>query len=64
MMTEHFTADELHHCALREVRMRRRVYPRWVQNGKISFKHAQEEIEKMQAIAEHFAELVIKERLL
>ena len=59
-----FSADDLQRCAEREVAMRRRVYPRWVQNGRMSYTQAQEEIEKMQTIAQHFAELAGKERLL
>lgn len=59
-----FSIGDLQHCAEREVKMRRKVYPRWVQNGKMSYKHAQEEIEKMQSIAQYFAELALKERLL
>lgn len=58
-MTEEwrFTAGDLQRCAEREVAMRRKVYPRWVQNGRMSYKQAQEEIAKMQAIAHHFAEM-------
>ena len=59
-----FTTGELQRCAEREVAMRRKVYPRWVQNGKMSYTQAKEEIEKMQTIAQHFAELAVKEHLL
>lgn len=34
----------------REIKMRRRVYPRWVQDGRMSQAKADEEIAVMQAI--------------
>jgi len=59
-----YSATELHACALRELKMRVRVYPLWVENQKMTEKLADEEISKMQAISEHFAALAEKERLL
>jgi hypothetical protein len=37
-------------CARRELDMRRRVYPRWVANGKMTQDQADREIELMAAI--------------
>jgi len=51
-------------CAEREVHWRRRVYPGRVSTGRLSARKADEEIDMMQAIAEHFAELAKGERLL
>lgn len=45
-----FTAAELVACADREVGLRRRVYPVWVRQGRMSQEKADEEIAKMQAI--------------
>jgi hypothetical protein len=45
-----FTAAELIACADREVRLRRRVYPRWVEENRLSEERAEDEIAKMQAI--------------
>lgn len=39
-------------CAAREVRMRARVYPRWVATGKMSQEEATREIAAMQAIVQ------------
>lgn len=37
-------------CVAREIGMRERVYPRWVAQGKMSQKVADEEIEAMRAV--------------
>lgn len=47
-----FTAAELIACADREVALRRRVYPKWVNAGRMSREKAEEEIAKMQAISD------------
>ena len=44
--------------------MRRRVYPRWVSENRLTQHNATSEIAKMDAIAAHFAALAEKERLL
>jgi len=59
-----FSWEELHACAFRELKMRRRVYPKWVEAEKMSEKFADDEINKMVAIVDHLAELAEKERLL
>lgn len=38
----------------REVKMRRRVYPRWVADGRMTKRKADEELAIMQAIAEDY----------
>ena len=59
-----FTWDELRAEAEREVAMRKIVYPRLAQyDGQVNAEN-QLRIDKMQAIAAHFAELAKKERLL
>lgn len=51
-----FTAKQKHDAATREVRMRKRVYPRWVADGKMSQAKADAEIAVMEAIAADYAE--------
>ena len=43
-------------CAERELRMRRRVYPRWVASGRMSQAQAAKEIATMEAIAADYVE--------
>jgi hypothetical protein len=45
------TARDKAECAKREYKMRRRVYPRWVGEGKMSGQKADHEIAIMEAIA-------------
>lgn len=44
------THDEKRACLEREIRMRRRVYPRWVQSGKMTQAQSDREIAIMEAI--------------
>lgn len=37
-------------CVRREVSMRRRVYPRWVESGKMTQQEANRQIEAMEAV--------------
>lgn len=46
-------ADKLA-CAKREVAMRKKVYPRWVQSGKMTAEKAKREIAIMEAIARDY----------
>ena len=48
-MTE-FTRAQKRACIERELKMRRRVYPRWVENGKMTQADADREIAVMEAI--------------
>jgi len=59
-----FTAQEKSDCAAREVKMRMRVYPRWVQDDRMSQAQANREIECMRQIAADYADAAAKERLL
>jgi hypothetical protein len=59
-----FTFTELAACAQREVKQRKRVYARRVQQRDMTQDFADREIGMMQAIADHFDELAKKERLL
>lgn len=47
---------EMWECADREVRQRRRVYPRLVASGKMSQEFADRQIAVMEAIRDHFGE--------
>lgn len=51
-----FTDAEKRACAYRELKMRRRVYPRRVAEGRMTEAEADREIALMQAIAEDYAE--------
>jgi len=42
----------------REIKMRRRVYPRWVEAGRMTQQHADHEIACMETIAEDYRRLV------
>lgn len=59
-----FTATEKHTAILRELKMRRRVYPGWVSTGKISPHEAAHQIAVMEAIAEDYEKLAQSECLL
>lgn len=39
-------------CVEREIRLRGRVYPRWIKAGKLNADAAQEEMESMHAVLE------------
>lgn len=47
------TKDKLQ-CATRELGMRRRNYPRWIQGGSLTEEAARREIELMTAIVEDY----------
>lgn len=42
--------DQKRACIERELKMRRRVYPRWVQDGRMTQAKADEEIAAMEAV--------------
>ena len=56
-MTEQtrFTDLEKFVCVERELKMRRQVYPRWVQIGKMTQSQADRELDLMAAIAADYA---------
>ena len=49
-----FTDDDKYQCAQREVKMRRKVYPRWIAMGKMNSERALKEIAIMEAIARDY----------
>lgn len=50
-MTARFTLDQLARCAEREVRQRKRVYPRLIATGKMRQDEAERETAMMEEIA-------------
>lgn len=59
-----YSFHDLQRCAMRETRHRRRFYPNRVLTHRMTQWKADVEINMMAAIADHFAELAAKERLL
>lgn len=59
-----YSATEKLGCIERELRMRRSVYPKWVQAGRLTQERANEELRIMQAIAEDYRTQAQSERLL
>jgi hypothetical protein len=59
-----FTNAQKLACIEREIKMRERVYPRFVENSKMTRQKADEEIALMHAIAEDYRAAAEKERLL
>jgi hypothetical protein len=59
-----FTNEQLRDCAKRELAMRRRVYPRWIAQSRMTPAKAQAEIEMMEAIEAHFESAAWSERLI
>lgn len=50
-----FTREQKHAAAMREVKYRERVYPRWVAAQKMTQAFADQQIAVMRAIAEDYA---------
>ena len=63
-MAAPYTAAEKLACAERELKMRVRVYPRWVAGGKMSQAKADAEIAIMREIVADYAKASEGERLL
>jgi hypothetical protein len=63
-MTDIITDTDKLKCAERELEMRKRVYPRWVEAGKMSLAKAAHEIATMDAIVADYRKLADKERLI
>ena len=59
-----FTASEKHRELLREIEMRKSVYPRRVMTGSMSQRQADRQIAIMEEIAEDYRAQTEKERLL
>jgi hypothetical protein len=60
MTTTITTADKLA-CAERELALRKNVYPRWVEQGRMSAGRAAREIALMQAIVLDYQDALIEE---
>jgi hypothetical protein len=60
-MADTITTEDKLACAEREVKMRERVYPRWVELKKMSLGKATHEIEAMKAIVADYQKLLAKE---
>ncbi len=56
-------ADKLA-CVERELKMRRKVYPRWVEKGHMSLGKSEHEIAAMEAIVADYRAAVEKEKLI
>jgi hypothetical protein len=59
-----FTADQKYHEVLRELALRRKLYPRWIAEGRVSEEEAKKRINIMAEIADDYDEQVKQERLL
>lgn len=59
-----FSYADLLECARRELRMRERVYPRWVEGGKMTARQAAREIALQTAIVETLERLAKGDLLL
>ena len=63
-MTDIITATDKLACAERELKMRRKVYPRWIADGRLSAGKAAHEIAAMEAIVADYSRLSEKDRLI
>jgi len=59
-----FTAEQKRACADRELKMRERVYPRWVEKGNLTQEKATAEIALMREIRDDYEAKAAGERLL
>jgi hypothetical protein len=64
MSNKHFTYTEQAECVRREIKQRGRVYPRLVENGKMTPQQMQRELACMAAVLLTIEELAKSERLL
>lgn len=63
-MTDIITSADKLACVERELKMRRRVYPRWIEDGRMSAGKAAHEIAAMEAIVADYKIMSEKERLI
>lgn len=63
-MTDIITNADKLACAERELKMRKKVYPRWTENGKMSAGKAAHEIAAMEAIVRDYTAIVANDRLI
>jgi hypothetical protein len=57
VLPDGFTRDDLLKCVDREIRLRERVYPRWVEQARMTAGHAQGELSGMRAVRAVLAQL-------
>jgi hypothetical protein len=62
-MKPYFTITNKLACLERELKMRRKVYPRWITQGKMDPSKAQHEIDCMEAIVTDYRVLAKQEEL-
>lgn len=55
-MTQEFSRTEKRQAIERELKMRKRVYPRWVEGGKMTQRQADREIAVMETILADYVE--------
>jgi hypothetical protein len=53
MSSRFVSIDEMISCAKRELAMRKRVYPKWIDSGRMNQRKADDEIAFMSAIVDH-----------
>ena len=63
-MTDIITASDKLSCVQRELKMRRQLYPRWVEEGKMSEGAAAHQLACMEDIVRDYRAAAEKERLL
>lgn len=51
-----FTREEKRACLVRELRLRKRAYPRWINAGKLRPEDAAREIALMEALIDDYSE--------
>jgi hypothetical protein len=56
-MSRFYSADDMIKCATRELGLRRRVYPNWVEAGRMTLEKAEWETECMEAIVKKLTEM-------
>lgn len=59
-----YTIEEKLACVEREIKMRNRVYPRWIQEGRMAEEKAKFEIACMESVAADYRAIIAKERLI
>lgn len=59
-----FTAEEKYQELMRELKLRRRLYPHWIVMGKLDEAEAKRRIETLEEIAQEYAQQAQGERLL
>jgi hypothetical protein len=56
-MSRFYSIDDLIKCAIREAGMRKRVYPKWVSDGRMNQVEADWQLECMEAIVQKLKEI-------